>query len=288
MLLIAACVLMMQVFIDQHPELFETGAERADVRLFLLCVILGVTGWASLCRLLRAETLKLRELEYVQAAQAFGVGRLRIMGRHILPNVMHLVLITTVLDFSALVLYEAVLSYVGVGRRPLDEQLRRDDQPGAQRDEPRPGGVGGRSSAAFAFMVVFVLAANLFADGVRDAFDPRARRFRPKRPAARGRLHDGLNPGPHHADARPPEGHDRLRCRPGARDRWPAPVDRARRDLRAGGRVRLRQEHDRAGADAPAAGCRPGGRRQRAARTPPSCSSCPNPRCAACAAGASA
>ena len=54
-LLIAACVLMMQVFIDKNPQLFETGAERADLRLLLLCVILGVTGWARLCRLLRAR-----------------------------------------------------------------------------------------------------------------------------------------------------------------------------------------------------------------------------------------
>jgi peptide/nickel transport system permease protein len=67
-LLIAACVLMVQVFLDKHPELFETGAERADLKLFLLCAVLGLTGWAGLCRLLRAETLKLRELDYVQAA----------------------------------------------------------------------------------------------------------------------------------------------------------------------------------------------------------------------------
>ena len=67
-------------------------------------MILGLTSWAALCRLLRGETLKLRELEYVQAAHAFGVRRLRIMTRHILPNVMHLVLITMVLDFSGLVL----------------------------------------------------------------------------------------------------------------------------------------------------------------------------------------
>ena len=118
MLLIAACVLMVQVYIDKNPELFATGAERSDLRLFLLCAILGVTGWASLCRLLRAETMKLRELEYVQAATAFGVGHWRIMVRHIMPNVMHLVLITTVLEFSGLILYEAVLSYVGVGVDP--------------------------------------------------------------------------------------------------------------------------------------------------------------------------
>ncbi|MEY2690684.1 MAG: hypothetical protein RL375_4884, partial [Pseudomonadota bacterium] len=89
-LLIAACVLMVQVFLDKHPELFETGAERSDLKLFLLCMVLGLTGWAGLCRLLRAETLKLRELDYVQAAQAFGVPDARIMRRHIFPNVAHL------------------------------------------------------------------------------------------------------------------------------------------------------------------------------------------------------
>jgi peptide/nickel transport system permease protein len=112
-LLIAACVLMVQVFLDKHPELFETGAERADLKLFLLCAVLGATGWATLCRLLRGETMKLRELDYVQAAHAFGVGHTRIMLRHIFPNVAHLMLITTVLSSRTLILYEAVLSYVG-------------------------------------------------------------------------------------------------------------------------------------------------------------------------------
>ena len=69
-LLIAACVLMVQVFLDKHPDLFETGAERSDLKMFLLCVILGLTGWATLCRLIRGETLKLRELDFVQAATA--------------------------------------------------------------------------------------------------------------------------------------------------------------------------------------------------------------------------
>src|SRR5690606_30097543 len=100
------------------PELFDTVAARADLRLFLLCLILGLTGWSGLCRLLRAETLKLRELEYVQAARAFGVGHFRIMLKHILPNLMHIILITMVLEFSGLVLYEAVLSYLGIGVDP--------------------------------------------------------------------------------------------------------------------------------------------------------------------------
>jgi len=178
-LLIAACVLMVQVFLDKNPDLFETGVERADLKMFLLCLILGVTGWATLCRLIRGETLKLRELDYVQAATAFGVGPLRIMWRHIVPNVMHLVLITTVLSFSDLILYEAVLTYVGVGVDPGMNSFGGMINL-ARAEMSRDPLVWWSFAAAFGFMVSLVLAANLFADGVRDAFDPRARSLRPR------------------------------------------------------------------------------------------------------------
>ena len=179
-LLIAACVLMMQVFLDKHPELFETGSERSDIKVFLLCVILGLTGWATLCRLVRGETLKLRELEFVQAATAFGVSHARIMSRHIMPNVMHLVLITTVLSFSELILYEAVLTYVGVGVDPSMNSFGGMINL-ARSEMSRDPVVWWSFAAAFGFMVSLVLAANLFADGVRDAFDPRASVLRPRR-----------------------------------------------------------------------------------------------------------
>jgi peptide/nickel transport system permease protein len=183
-LLIAASVLMMQVFLDKHPELYETGVERSDVKIFLLCVILGLTGWATLCRLVRGETLKLRELDFVQAATAFGVSHARIMARHVLPNVVHLILITTVLSFSDLILFEAVLTYVGVGVDPSMNSFGGMINL-ARSEMSRNPVVWWSFAAAFAFMVTLVLAANLFADGVRDAFDPRARNFRPRlRPAA--------------------------------------------------------------------------------------------------------
>jgi peptide/nickel transport system permease protein len=176
---------MVQVFLDKHPELFETGLERADLKIFLLCIILGLTGWAGLCRLLRAETLKLRELEYVQAATAFGASPWRIMRRHILPNVMHLVLITTVIEFSSLILYEAVLSYVGVGVDPSMNSFGGLINQ-ARVEMSRDPVVWWSFASAFVFMVSIVLAANLFADAVRDAFDPRARVQRPiKRLAAK-------------------------------------------------------------------------------------------------------
>jgi peptide/nickel transport system permease protein len=173
-LLIAAAVLMMQVVIDTHPEWFSTAAERADARLLALCMILGITSWTGLCRLLRGETLKLRELDYVEAARAFGVRTPSILRRHVLPNVMHIVLIALVMDFSGLVLAEAVLSYVGVGVDPSMYSWGNMIN-GARLELAREPVVWWQLGAAFVFMFALVLAANLFADGVRDAFDPRLR-----------------------------------------------------------------------------------------------------------------
>jgi peptide/nickel transport system permease protein len=144
--------------------------------------VLGLTGWAGLCRLLRAETMKLRELDYVQATSAFGVGHMRIMGRHIFPNVAHLMLIVTVLEFSSLILYEAVLSYVGVGVDPSMNSFGGMINL-ARKEMSREPVVWWSFAAAFGFMVTLVLAANLFADGVRDAFDPRSRAFKRRRTA---------------------------------------------------------------------------------------------------------
>jgi len=171
-LLIAAAVLMMQVVIDTHPGWFASAVERADLRLLALCFILGLTSWTGLCRLLRGETMKLRELEYVQAAQAFGVGHTGILIRHILPNLMHIVIISVVMGFSSLVLSEAVLSYVGVGVDPnmisFGTMINN-----ARLELGREPVVWWGLAAAIFSMFVLVLAANLFADVVRDAFDPR-------------------------------------------------------------------------------------------------------------------
>ncbi|HSG75617.1 MAG TPA: ABC transporter permease [Burkholderiales bacterium] len=173
-LLIAASVLMVQVYVDTNPELFPTAAQRADFRLLALCAILGAVGWTGLARLLRGEALKLSELEYIQAAHAFGVSHARILARHILPNVAHIVIITLVLDFSGLVLAEAVLSYVGVGVDPSTISFGTMIN-AARMEMAREPMVWWSLAAAFVFMFALVLAANLFADAVRDGFDPRVR-----------------------------------------------------------------------------------------------------------------
>jgi peptide/nickel transport system permease protein len=171
-LLIAASILMVQVYMANHEEAFTSIIVRADMRLLFLCMILGVTSWTGLCRLLRAETLKLREMEYVQAAYALGVKPATILIRHILPNVMHIVLISVVLDFSSLVLAEAVLSYINIGVDPTTYSWGNMIN-GARLEMAREPMVWWSLSAAFVFMLALVLAANLFADTVQQAFDPR-------------------------------------------------------------------------------------------------------------------
>ncbi len=142
--------------------------------IFNLCVIMGVTGWTSLCRLLRGETLKTRELDYVQGAIALGAGHFRILFRHIMPNIFHLVLITSVLGFSHLVLAEAVLSYlkIGVGQSTFSWGNMINQ---ANLELAREPIVWWNLLGAFLFMMALVLPANLFGDTLRDALDPKLR-----------------------------------------------------------------------------------------------------------------
>ena len=171
-LLIAAAVLMLNVYMSKHAEQFASLTQRADLRLLFLCLILGLTSWTGLCRLLRAETLKLREVDFIQAATAFGVGRVQTIFRHILPNVMHIVLITLVLDFSGLVLAEAVLSYINIGVDPTMNSWGNMIN-SARLEMAREPVVWWSLAASLFFMFTLVLFANLFADVVRDALDPR-------------------------------------------------------------------------------------------------------------------
>ncbi len=176
-LLIAAAILMLQIYMSNNADQFDSLLERSDMRLLFLCIILGVTSWTGLCRLLRGESIKLREVDYVQAATAFGVGHFQIISRHILPNVLHIVLITVVLDFSGLVLAEAVLSYVNIGVDPTMNSWGNMIN-SARMEMAREPIVWWSLMAALMFMFTLVLSANLFSDVVRDAFDPRLRSSR--------------------------------------------------------------------------------------------------------------
>lgn len=171
-LLIAAAVLTLQVVMARHDEWFQTMSDRSDARLLALCAILGITSWTGLCRLLRGESLKLREIEFVQASRTLGLKHFSIIFKHILPNVMHIILIAVALDFSGLVLAEAVLSYVGVGVDPTTYSWGTMIN-GARLEMARVPMVWWSLFSAFIFMFLLVLAANIFSDALRDALDPR-------------------------------------------------------------------------------------------------------------------
>ena len=137
-----------------------------------VCIALGVTSWVGLCRVTRGETLKLRELDYVQAARALGVSEARIIFRHVLPNLMHLVIITFVLMFSGLVLSEAILSWLGIGVDGSWGQMI--DQ--ARNEISRDPIIWWNISAAGTALFGLLLAVNFVGDALRDVLDPRTLR----------------------------------------------------------------------------------------------------------------
>ena len=134
-----------------------------------VCFAMGVTSWVGFARLVRGETLKLRELDYVAAARALGASDARILLRHILPNLMHLVVITFVLLFSSMVLTEAILAFLGIGLDGSWGQMI--DQ---ARDElARDPIIGWNLAAAFTAIFALILSVNLVGDTIRDILDPR-------------------------------------------------------------------------------------------------------------------
>ncbi len=137
-----------------------------------VCVALGVTGWVHFCRIARGETLKLREADFVAAARALGVSEITIIRRHILPNIAHLIIITFALSFTALVLSETILSYLGIGLDGSWGQMI--DQ--ARNELSRTPIVWWNLAGASVGLFVLVLAVNMIADAMRDIIDPRTRR----------------------------------------------------------------------------------------------------------------
>lgn len=139
-----------------------------------VCFALGITSWVSLCRVSRGETLKLRELDYVQAARALGVSELRIILRHILPNLLHLIVISFVLLFSGQVIAETILAYLGIGVDGSWGQMI--DQ--ARNELSREPIIWWNIAAAGMSVFSLLLAVNFIGDAMRDVLDPRTARER--------------------------------------------------------------------------------------------------------------
>ncbi len=137
-----------------------------------MSLALGVTSWVGLCRLIRGETMRQAERPYVTAARALGQSHWKIITSHLLPNVLHLVLINFVLGFSGLVLAEAILSYLGVGS-PVGTPSWGAMIDGARDELSRDPVVWWNLAAATGALFGLVLSLNVFGDALRRAFDPK-------------------------------------------------------------------------------------------------------------------
>ena len=171
-LLIAASFLSLQIILFRHEAWFNSGLERAECKLLLLCFILGLTSWTNLCRLIRAETLKLKTMDYVLAARTIGTSTPMILRQHIFPNLVHIVIIATAIDFSSLILSEAILSYVGIGVDPSLHSWGLMIN-AARLELAREPVVWWPLMSAFLMMFILVFSTNIIADFLRDALDPK-------------------------------------------------------------------------------------------------------------------
>jgi peptide/nickel transport system permease protein len=140
--------------------------------IWYIMIIIGLTGWMGVARLVRAEVLSLRERDFVMAARAMGASDLRIIFRHIFPNAMTPVLVSATLGVAGAILTESALSFLGIGVQP---------------PTPSWGNIltSGKDYIEFAWwlslfpglaILVTVLSYNLLGEGIRDALDPRLRR----------------------------------------------------------------------------------------------------------------
>ncbi len=137
--------------------------------IFAVYIALGLTSWVTLCRLIRGEVMKHKEREYVQAAGAIGGGHLRKLFLHILPNVTHIIIINTSLQFQFAIKSEVILSYLGLG-------VQGEPSWGTMIDDAKlelSRGVWWQLASATFAMFLVVLAFNLLGDALRDSLDPK-------------------------------------------------------------------------------------------------------------------
>ena len=141
-----------------------------------LAFFLGLFLWTGLSRLVRAEFLSLRELEFVDAARVAGAGPWRIIFKHILPNAIGVIIVNTTLLMSSAILLESSLSYLGFGITAPDISLGQIISEYQEAFSTRPWLFWWPGL----FLIIIALSVNFIGDGLRDAFDPRQRRFRVK------------------------------------------------------------------------------------------------------------
>jgi ABC-type dipeptide/oligopeptide/nickel transport system permease subunit len=143
-----------------------------NTRVGLLVVIIGFFNWPYIGRIIRGQTLSLREKEYVEAARSLGAGNARILFRELLPNLVGPILVYSTLIIPTNILFEAALSFLGVGVR-----IPNPSWGGMLSDAVQYYGIDPMYMIVPGVaLFITVMAFNLFGDGLRDALDPRSNR----------------------------------------------------------------------------------------------------------------
>lgn len=145
------------------------GLLNTDPAMLGVYLAIGLTGWVTLCKVVRGETMKLKHLPYIAAAKVAGINDFTIIKRHILPNVFHLVIIYFSTLFAGAVMLEVIVSYLGLGAQstPSWGVMISDGQSRLW------AGVWWEITFASTALLILVLALNILADSLRDALDPR-------------------------------------------------------------------------------------------------------------------
>jgi ABC-type dipeptide/oligopeptide/nickel transport system permease subunit len=161
-------------YVIQNLQAVNPGSTSSQIaKLFggstTVILSLGLTDWVGLCRLIRGEVIKLRDLDFIVACRAMGLGHARIILRHILPNTFHIVLITFSLSSVAYVQVETILAFLGLGvtNEPSWGRMIDDSKLELLR------GVWWELTAATVAILVLSLALNILGDALRDALDPK-------------------------------------------------------------------------------------------------------------------
>jgi peptide/nickel transport system permease protein len=148
------------------------GLSGSNVRVFVMILVIGFFGWPYIGRVVRGQTLSMREREYVEAARSLGAGRFYILFKELLPNLVAPIIVYTTMMIPTNILTEAALSFLGVGVKPPTSSWGQMLSSAIDYYESDPMYMVVPGVAIF----ITVLAFNLFGDGVRDALDPKASR----------------------------------------------------------------------------------------------------------------
>ena len=137
--------------------------------LAVLFVALGAVGWLTTARIVRGQTLSLKRREFIEAARALGVAPVRIMTRHVLPNLIGTVIVYATLTIPQMILFESFLSFLGLGVQEPRASLGNLIAVGAQEMSSAPWML----IVPATLLVLLLLCLNVLGDGLRDALDPR-------------------------------------------------------------------------------------------------------------------